>query len=52
MAAAARTKIKELMEREIDFGYHKLVIPADFKHGMNWGDFDSKENPEGMREAA
>ena len=52
MAVAARKKIKELMERPIDFDYHKLVIPADFKRGMNWGDYDKKENPLGMKEAA
>jgi DNA polymerase I-like protein with 3'-5' exonuclease and polymerase domains len=52
MEVAARAKIKELMERPIDFGYHKLIIPADFKRGMNWGDYDDKENPLGMKEAA
>lgn len=52
MAVAAKAKIKELMERPIDFDYHKLTVPADFKRGMNWGDYDDKENPQGMREAA
>jgi DNA polymerase I-like protein with 3'-5' exonuclease and polymerase domains len=51
-AVAAREKVKELMERPIDFGYHKLVIPADFTRGMNWGDYDKKDNPLGMQEAA
>ncbi len=52
MAVSARLKIKELMERPIDFGYHKLIIPADFKRGINWGDHDYKVNPGGMKEAA
>jgi len=52
MAVAARAEIKRLMERPIDFEYYQLTVPADFKRGMNWGDYDDKENPQGMQEAA
>ena len=37
MELAAKAKIKELMERPIDFGYHQLVVPADFKRGYELG---------------
>jgi DNA polymerase I-like protein with 3'-5' exonuclease and polymerase domains len=50
MAVGARAKIKELMERPIDFEYYQLTVPADFKKGMNWGDYDGLTNPQGMRE--